>query len=80
MFTFPIAIALAAGAYMMNRASKEDPEELEEFEEEIETDNMKSPENVINLLNVDPIEFEFGYGLIPLLMQHRAEIYLTVLS
>ena len=27
---------------------------------------MKSPENVINLLNVDPIEFEFGYGLIPL--------------
>ncbi|MDX1771413.1 MAG: FHIPEP family type III secretion protein, partial [Planococcaceae bacterium] len=27
---------------------------------------MKSPENVVNLLNVDPIEFEFGYGLIPL--------------
>ena len=30
------------------------------------TDGMKSPENVVNLLNVDPIEFEFGYGLIPL--------------
>ena len=28
--------------------------------------NMKSPENVVNLLSVDPIEFEFGYGLIPL--------------
>ena len=27
---------------------------------------MKSPESVVNLLNVDPIEFEFGYGLIPL--------------
>ena len=27
---------------------------------------MKSPENVINLLNMDPIEFEFGYALIPL--------------
>ncbi len=27
---------------------------------------MKSSENVINLLNIDPIEFEFGYALIPL--------------
>jgi len=66
ILTFPISIALIAGAYMLNRASKEDPADLEDFEEELETDNMKSPENVINLLNVDPIEFEFGYGLIPL--------------
>ena len=64
--TFPIAIALIAGAYVMNKSRKEDPSEIEEFEEEVTTDNMKSPENVINLLNVDPIEFEFGYGLIPL--------------
>ena len=27
---------------------------------------MKSPESVVSLLSVDPIEFEFGYGLIPL--------------
>ena len=27
---------------------------------------MRSPESVISLLQVDPIEFEFGYGLIPL--------------
>lgn len=66
VLTLPIAIALAIGAYMISKASKEDPEEMEEFEEEVTTDNMKSPENVINLLNVDPIEFEFGYGLIPL--------------
>ncbi len=66
ILTFPIAIALAVGAYMMGKNSKQDPIELEEFEEEAATDNMKSPENVINLLNVDPIEFEFGYGLIPL--------------
>ncbi|MEI4768560.1 flagellar biosynthesis protein FlhA [Psychrobacillus sp. FJAT-51614] len=66
ILTFPVSIALAIGAYMMSKASKEDPNEIEEFEEEITTDNMKSPENVINLLNVDPIEFEFGYGLIPL--------------
>ncbi|BBP89377.1 hypothetical protein BsIDN1_29950 [Bacillus safensis] len=27
---------------------------------------MKSPESVIHLLQMDAIEFEFGYGLIPL--------------
>ena len=66
VLTLPVAIALAVGAYMISKAGKEDPDEIEEFEEEVTTDNMKSPENVINLLNVDPIEFEFGYGLIPL--------------
>ncbi|MFY0517157.1 flagellar biosynthesis protein FlhA [Lysinibacillus sphaericus] len=64
--TLPIGIALIAGAYMMERKKPEDEEELLEIEEEVATDGMKSPENVVNLLNVDPIEFEFGYGLIPL--------------
>jgi len=64
--TIPIAGMLAIGAYLMSRKKEEDPEELLEMEEEQVTDTMKSPENVVNLLNVDPIEFEFGYGLIPL--------------
>ena len=66
MLTLPIALALAGGAFMMSRKPEEDPEELLEMEEELETDELKSPENIVNLLNVDPIEFEFGYGLIPL--------------
>lgn len=64
--TLPIGVSLIAGAYMMERKKPEDEEELLEIEEEVATDGMKSPENVVNLLNVDPIEFEFGYGLIPL--------------
>ncbi|MEG0259000.1 MAG: flagellar biosynthesis protein FlhA [Lysinibacillus sp.] len=64
--TLPIGIALIAGAYSMGRKKPEDEDELLEIEEEVATDGMKSPENVVNLLNVDPIEFEFGYGLIPL--------------
>nr|WP_106784224.1 flagellar biosynthesis protein FlhA [Lysinibacillus timonensis] len=64
--TIPIAGALISGAYFINRKKPEDPEEILEMEEEVATDTMKSQENVINLLNVDPIEFEFGYGLIPL--------------
>ncbi|MFJ7735215.1 flagellar biosynthesis protein FlhA [Lysinibacillus sp. NPDC097287] len=64
--TLPIGLTLIAGAYKMERKKPEDEEELLEIEEEVATDGMKSPENVVNLLNVDPIEFEFGYGLIPL--------------
>ncbi len=64
--TIPIGGSLIAGAYMMDHKKTEDEEELLEIEEEVATDGMKSPENVVNLLNVDPIEFEFGYGLIPL--------------
>ena len=64
--TVPISASLAIGAFLMDRKKEETPEDILEFEEEVATDTMKSPENVVNLLNVDPIEFEFGYGLIPL--------------
>ena len=35
-------------------------------EEETEADEIRRPENVVSLLQVDPIELEFGYGIIPL--------------
>ncbi|WP_409253717.1 flagellar biosynthesis protein FlhA [Bacillus sp. SCS-153A] len=66
ILTIPVAAALGIGGYMLSRAPQEDEEDLIEMEEEKEQDEMKSPESVVNLLNVDPIEFEFGYGLIPL--------------
>jgi flagellar biosynthesis protein FlhA len=34
--------------------------------EENEVKEIRKPENVVNLLQVDPIELEFGYGIIPL--------------
>ena len=64
--TIPISAVLFLGGYLTSRKKTESPEEILEIEEEVATDTMKSQENVINLLNVDPIEFEFGYGLIPL--------------
>ncbi len=64
--TLPISAALILGAFLMDRKKEEDPEEILELEQEVAADTMKSPENVVNLLSVDPIEFEFGYGLIPL--------------
>ena len=66
LITIPVGGSLILGAYMMDRKKPEDAEEMLEIEEEEATDVMKSPENVVNLLTVDPIEFEFGYGLIPL--------------
>ncbi len=46
---------------------QEDVEKQEEIEiEESEVEEIRKPENVINLLQVDPIELEFGYGIIPL--------------
>ena len=64
--TLPIGGVLILGGFLMDRKKEEDPEEVLEMEQEVAADTMKSPENVVNLLSVDPIEFEFGYGLIPL--------------
>lgn len=40
--------------------------EKEVSSEEAEANEIRKPENVASLLHVDPIELEFGYGLIPL--------------
>src|SRR5690625_3476354 len=61
-----IAGMLALSAYLLMERSKE-PEIPDTAEEDAaEEQAMKTPENVISLINLDPIEFEFGYALIPL--------------
>ncbi len=40
--------------------------EHEADEEEAAAEEIRQPENVTSLLQVDPIELEFGYGIIPL--------------
>lgn len=40
--------------------------ETETASEEAEAAEIRQPENVTSLLQVDPIELEFGYGIIPL--------------
>ena len=40
--------------------------EDESVEEEMAAEEIRQPENVNSLLQVDPIELEFGYGIIPL--------------
>ncbi|MFT8323343.1 MAG: flagellar biosynthesis protein FlhA, partial [Bacillus sp. (in: firmicutes)] len=66
VLTIPIAALLAFGGYSLSKSPKQDVEQIQEMEEELQTDELKSPESVVTLLSIDPIEFEFGYGLIPL--------------
>ncbi|MFK7677777.1 MAG: flagellar biosynthesis protein FlhA [Priestia megaterium] len=67
VITMPIAILLGVGGYYLSRSKHQAVrEEMAPTEEEMEDNEMKSPESVVNLLSVDPIEFEFGYALIPL--------------
>ena len=59
------AIFLVAGLNMNKSMSVEKIEE-EAGVAESEAEEIRKPENVVSLLSVDPIELEFGYGIIPL--------------
>ncbi len=64
--TFPLAILLVIAARRMQANLNQKVVEAEQQVEEQQIEEVRSPESVINLLQIDPIEFEFGYGLIPL--------------
>ncbi|RKO60939.1 flagellar biosynthesis protein FlhA [Caldibacillus debilis] len=66
LLTIPIAAVLIAGGFLLKK-EKERPKDLQEEQaEEAAAEEMKTPEQVVSLLTIDPIEFEFGYGLVPL--------------
>lgn len=58
-------VFLAVGKAIENGIGIKNIEE-EVNEEEVSADEIRKPENVNSLLQVDPIELEFGYGIIPL--------------
>ena len=62
----PLGLGLFGMALVMEKGAK-----VAAIEAEVEADDMgaseiRKPENVVSLLQVDPIELEFGYGIIPL--------------
>lgn len=59
------AAFLIAGQSISKSIGEESIEE-EVAAEESEAEEIRRPENVVSLLQVDPIELEFGYGIIPL--------------
>ena len=65
LFVLIGAIFLTA-ATLMNRTIRTAEIESSVDTEEQEAEEIRQPENVNSLLSVDPIELEFGYGIIPL--------------
>lgn len=66
----PFFSAAAVTGYLAHSLYKEDMKKIQNEtiseEEEIIEAERKEPENVMNLINVEPMEVEIGYGLIPL--------------
>lgn len=58
-------VFLGSGLNMLRRSRIEE-RTPEIGEEQDNVEEIRRPENVLPLLNVDPIELEFGYGIIPL--------------
>jgi flagellar biosynthesis protein FlhA len=59
------AIFLYLG-YILRKTIKESQVQEQELSQTSEEEKIRKPENVLPLLQVDPIELEFGYGIIPL--------------
>ena len=63
-FIYAVLFIAAGRAIEMNIEVQDIESEVDEEEETAE--EIRRPENVVSLLQVDPIELEFGYGIIPL--------------
>lgn len=61
-----LAVAVLGIAYILHTAQKDSAETEISRQEEREIEDVRKPENVLNLLQVDPMELEIGYSLIPL--------------
>ncbi|MEF9952021.1 MAG: flagellar biosynthesis protein FlhA [Clostridium sp.] len=70
MVFLPISIVCILSAVAIIKSRKKgDPNisgEYEQLDSEDEAAASREPENVLTLLNVEPLEIEIGYGLIPL--------------
>lgn len=62
----PMGVGLILYSRTLSAKQGEARIEDEVEREETEAQEIRKPENVVSLLNVDPIELEFGYGIITL--------------
>ena len=61
-----IGVLFIIGGRMVESTIETAKIESEVSEDEVAAEEIRQPENVTSLLQVDPIELEFGYGIIPL--------------
>lgn len=64
---FILGIGAGFGAYLLYEDEKaQTKKEIEIKEQEIVETEKREPENVMDLISVEPLEVEIGYGLIPM--------------
>ncbi len=68
-----VASVLGGGAYYVRRLEKKAAVAAEMPLEEPTTAPLESPEDMMGLVVIDPLELEVGYGLIPLVDEERAD-------
>lgn len=63
-----ISVSLIVIGYMAVSKSKKKIEAVQEVESQAEAaaEEKRKPENIASLLKIEPVEFEFGYGIIPM--------------
>ncbi|WML31519.1 flagellar biosynthesis protein FlhA [Neobacillus sp. OS1-32] len=71
LLTIPVGLLLILGGLSIQRTAKQDELMSEELEKAEMEEDIRSPEKVVNLLQLDPLELEIGYGLIPLADQKQ---------
>ncbi|MDQ0199543.1 flagellar biosynthesis protein FlhA [Neobacillus ginsengisoli] len=69
--TLPVAGVLVFSSYTMQRNMKQEDLRKEQVEMENVEEDIRNPEKVVNLLQLDTLELEIGYGLIPLADQKQ---------
>jgi len=63
---FALALASLLVGYTLHKSAQENVETESVQKEAKAKEDIKKPENIISLLQVDPMELEIGYSLIPL--------------
>jgi len=66
MIFVPVGLALIGFSFFKRNRESIAAIETEITTDDVEAEETRRPENVVSLLNVDPILLLFGYGLIPL--------------
>ena len=62
----PFGALFVVAGFLIKNNLKTSEVKAEVDKDEVAANDVRQPENVNSLLQVDPIELEFGYGIIPL--------------
>lgn len=66
LFTLPVAGAAVFAGWRVRQAAERAERRKAELAVRSQTEDTKKPESVLSLIQVEPVEFEFGYALIPI--------------